>query len=83
MITVETIRERHSVREYDGGPLDQAEFDALGTMVEGCAREGSNGRLSRGVLRGVLGFGCCRLGFVAAAIEWEELNKRSINDIAR
>lgn len=39
MITVETIRERHSVREYDGGPLDQAEFDALGAVVEGCARE--------------------------------------------
>ena len=44
---------------------------------------GSDGRFSRGVLRGALGFGCCRLGFVAAAIEWEELNKRSINDIAR
>lgn len=39
MITVETIRERHSVREYDGGPLDQAEFDALGAVVEECARE--------------------------------------------
>lgn len=36
-----------------------------------------------GVLRGALGFGCCRLGFVAAAIERKELNKRSINDIAR
>ena len=34
MITVETIRERHSVREYDGKPLDQAEFDALGAVVE-------------------------------------------------
>lgn len=39
MITVETIRERHSVREYDGGPLDQAEFDVLGAVVEECARE--------------------------------------------
>ena len=39
MITVETIRERHSVREYDGGPLEQAEFDALGAVVEECARE--------------------------------------------
>lgn len=39
MITVETIRERHSVREYDGGPLDQAEFDALGAVVEEYARE--------------------------------------------
>ncbi len=39
MITVETIRERHSVREYDGKPLDQAEFDALGAVVEECARE--------------------------------------------
>ena len=39
MITVETIRERHSVREYDGGPLDQAEFGALGAVVEECARE--------------------------------------------
>ena len=39
MITVETIRERHSVREYDGGPLDRAEFDALGAVVEECARE--------------------------------------------
>lgn len=39
MITVETIRERHSVREYAGGPLDQAEFDALGAVVEECARE--------------------------------------------
>lgn len=39
MITVETIRERHSVREYDGGPLGQAEFDALGAVVEECARE--------------------------------------------
>lgn len=39
MITVETIRERHSVREYDGGPLARAEFDALGAVVEECARE--------------------------------------------
>ena len=39
MITVETIRERHSVREYDGKPLDQAEFDALGAVVEEGARE--------------------------------------------
>lgn len=39
MITVETIRERHSVREYDGKPLSRAEFDALGAVVEGCARE--------------------------------------------
>lgn len=39
MITVETIQERHSVREYDGGPLGQAEFDALGAVVEECARE--------------------------------------------
>ena len=39
MITVETIRERHSVREYDGKPLAQAEFDALGAVVEECARE--------------------------------------------
>lgn len=39
MITVETIRERHSVREYDGKPLTQAEFDALGVVVEECARE--------------------------------------------
>lgn len=34
MITVETIRERHSVREYDGKPLSRAEFDALGAVVE-------------------------------------------------
>ena len=39
MITVETIRERHSVREYDGKPLAQAEFDALGAVVEECAHE--------------------------------------------
>ena len=39
MITVETIRERHSVREYDGRSLAQAEFDALGAVVEECARE--------------------------------------------
>lgn len=39
MITVETIRERHSVREYDGKPLARVEFDALGAMVEECARE--------------------------------------------
>lgn len=39
MITVETIRERHSVREYDGKPLARAEFDALGAVVEECARE--------------------------------------------
>lgn len=39
MITVETIRERHSVREYDGKPLAQAEFDALGAVVEECTRE--------------------------------------------
>ena len=39
MITVETIRERHSVREYDGKPLAQAEFDALGAVVGECARE--------------------------------------------
>lgn len=39
MITVETIRERHSVREYDGRPLSRAEFDALGAVVEECARE--------------------------------------------
>ena len=39
MITVETIRERHSVREYDGKPLSRAEFDVLGAVVEECARE--------------------------------------------
>ena len=39
MITVETMRERHSVREYDGKPLSRAEFDALGAVVEECARE--------------------------------------------
>lgn len=39
MITVETIRERHSVREYDGKPLSRAEFDALGAVVEECACE--------------------------------------------
>lgn len=39
MITVETIRERHSVREYDGKPLAQAEFDALGAVVGECTRE--------------------------------------------
>lgn len=39
MITVETIRERHSVREYDGKPLARAEFGALGAVVEECARE--------------------------------------------
>lgn len=39
MITVETIRERHSVCEYDGKPLSRAEFDALGAVVEECARE--------------------------------------------
>ena len=39
MITVEAIRERHSVREYDGKPLSRAEFDALGAVVEECARE--------------------------------------------
>ena len=39
MITVETIRERHSVREYDGKPLTQAEFNVLGAVVEECARE--------------------------------------------
>lgn len=41
MITVETIRERHSVREYDGKPLTQDKFDALGAVVEECARESS------------------------------------------
>lgn len=40
MITVETIRERHSVREYDGKPLSRAEFDALIAVVEECARDG-------------------------------------------
>lgn len=39
MITVETIRERHSVREYDGKPLARAEFDALGAVEGECARE--------------------------------------------
>lgn len=39
MITVETIRKRHSVREYDGKPLSRAEFDALIAVVEECARE--------------------------------------------
>lgn len=39
MITVETIRERHSVREYDGKPLSRAEFNALIAVVEECARE--------------------------------------------
>ena len=43
MITVETIRERHSVREYDGKPLARAEFDALGAVVEECARESGLG----------------------------------------
>ncbi|MDR3900312.1 MAG: nitroreductase family protein [Slackia sp.] len=41
MITVETIRERHSVREYDRKPLARVEFDALGAVVEECARESS------------------------------------------
>ena len=40
MITVETIRERHSAREYDGKPLSRAEFDALIAVVEECARDG-------------------------------------------
>ena len=39
MITVETIRERHSVREYDGKPLSRVEFDALIAVVEECVRE--------------------------------------------
>lgn len=39
MITVETIRERHSVREYDGKPPSRAEFDALGAVVRECTRE--------------------------------------------
>ena len=39
MITVETIRERHSVREYDGRPLSRAEFDALIAVVGEYARE--------------------------------------------
>lgn len=39
MITVETIQERHSVREYDGKPLSRAEFDALGAVVEEFVRE--------------------------------------------
>lgn len=39
MITVETIRERHSVREYDGKPLARVEFDALGAVVRECVRE--------------------------------------------
>ena len=43
MITVETIRERHSVREYDGKPLARAEFDALIAVVEECARESGLG----------------------------------------
>ena len=43
MITVETIRERHSVREYDGKPLSRAEFDALGAVVEECVRESGLG----------------------------------------
>lgn len=43
MITVETIRERHSVREYDGKPLSRAEFDALGAVVEEYARESGLG----------------------------------------
>ena len=43
MITVETIRERHSVREYDGKPLSRAEFDALGAGVEEFARESGLG----------------------------------------
>lgn len=41
MITVETIRERHSVREYDGKPFARVEFDALGAVVRECARESS------------------------------------------
>ena len=41
MITVETIRERRSVREYDGKPLSRAEFDALGAVVRECTRESS------------------------------------------
>ena len=43
MITVETIRDRHSVREYDGKPLSRAEFDALGAVVEEFARESGLG----------------------------------------
>lgn len=43
MIAVETIRERHSVREYDGKPLARVEFDALGAVVEEFARESGLG----------------------------------------
>ena len=43
MITVETIRGRHSVREYDGKPLARVEFDALGAVVEEFARESGLG----------------------------------------
>ena len=66
MITVETIRERHSVREYDGRSLAQAEFDALGAVVEECAREsgldiqlvGDNPEVFNVVARFGLGRGC-------------------------
>lgn len=66
MITVETIRERHSVREYDGKPLSRAEFDALGAVVEECAREsgldiqlvGDNPEVFNVIARFVLIRGC-------------------------
>ena len=67
MITVGTIRERHSVREYAGGPLDQAEFDALGAVVRECAREsgldiqlvGDNPEVFNVIARFGLIRGCC------------------------
>lgn len=90
MITVETIRERHSVREYDGKPLAQAEFDALGVVVEECAREsgldiqlvGDNPEVFNVIVRFGLIHGCrTHVAFVVDDAKAGDTTKAAVDEV--
>ena len=90
MITVETIRERHSVREYDGKPLAQAEFDALGAVVEECAREsgldiqlvGDNPEVFNVIVRFGLIRGCrTHVAFVVDDAKTGDTTKAAVDEV--
>lgn len=90
MITVETIRERHSVREYDGRSLAQAEFDALGAVVEECAREsgldiqlvGDNPEVFNVIARFGLIRGCrTHVAFVVDDAKASDATKASVDEV--
>ena len=90
MITVETIRERHSVREYDGKPLAQAEFDALGAVVEECAHEsgldiqlvGDNPEVFNVIVRFGLIHGCrTHVAFVVDDAKAGDVTRAAVDEV--